>query len=457
MKIAILGGGISGLVTAYLLKKDRHDPVIIETSVRPGGAIRSSVDDDWLIEHGPNSLLETSPKITQLVNEVGLSSKKIYGNDAASNRYIVKNGKPVSLPTSPGAFLKTPLFSLSGKLGLLKEPFISSTSDEYESLASFVIRRLGPEFLDYAINPFVAGVYAGDPKKLSVKYAFKKLYELEENYGSLIKGQIKGARERKKRGTVAKNTAKMFSFENGLESLIRSLAKSLNHELQLQCSSLSVNKREREGFDVSYKKGGEDIHFKADRVVFSLPSHRYHSVATDLFDDHFYNTLEDIYYPPVSVLALGFRREQIQHPLDGFGMLIPEVERKSILGTLFSNSIFKGRAPEGHALLTNFIGGARQPEIAGKDTGELTDIAMKDLRELLGITGKPVISKHIHWPKAIPQYNVGYGKVYDAIYRMEKRSPGLHIHGNFRDGISLSDCIGTSFELAEKISISEDF
>lgn len=456
MKIAILGGGISGLVTAYLLKKEQHEPVIIETSARPGGAIQSSVDDEWLIEHGPNSLLETSPKITQLVDEIGLGPKKIYGNDQASNRYIVKNNAPVSLPTSPGAFLKTPLFSLSGKLGLLKEPFISSTSDEYETLASFVIRRLGPQFLDYAINPFVAGVYAGDPKKLSVKYAFKKLYELEEKYGSLIKGQIKGARERKKRGTVAKNAAKMFSFENGLESLPRVLAKKLTHELQLQCKNITVKKREREGFDVTYDKGGEKALFKADRVIFSIPSHRYHSIDTDLFDDHFYNALEDIYYPPVSVLALGFKREQIAHPLDGFGMLIPEVERKSILGTLFSNSIFQGRAPAGHALLTNFIGGARQPDIARKNTEELIDITMTDLRELLGVNGDPVISKHIYWPKAIPQYNVGYGRVYDAIHRMEKRSPGLHIHGNFRDGISLSDCISTSFELAEKIARSED-
>lgn len=209
--VVIIGGGIAGLTVAYKLKKKNIHVIVLEGKSHLGGAMYSSAEDGYISEYGPNSIIETSPLVTELIEELGLEKEKIYANDKSQNRYIVRDGKLVSLPTSPPAFLKSSLFSLKSKLRLIKEPFISAWDNSYEeSLSQFVLRRLGQEFLDYAINPFVAGVYAGDPDTLSVNHGFPKLYALEQNYGSLIKGQIKGARERKARAEESKHSVKMY-------------------------------------------------------------------------------------------------------------------------------------------------------------------------------------------------------------------------------------------------------
>src|SRR5687768_16255587 len=216
--VAIIGGGITGLTAAYRLQKAGVPFTVYEASDRLGGPIQSVREGEYLAECGPNTILETSPVITELVRELGLEERRIYSNPAAGNRYVARNGKPVNLPTSALKFLRTPLFSGKAKCRLAAEPFIRRSDPEVEeSVGEFVVRRLGPEFLDYAINPMVGGIYAGDPALLSVKHAFPKLHALEQKYGSLIRGQILGARERKKRGTVSKQNAPKFSFEDGLE------------------------------------------------------------------------------------------------------------------------------------------------------------------------------------------------------------------------------------------------
>jgi oxygen-dependent protoporphyrinogen oxidase len=206
--IAIVGAGITGLTAGYILKKRGVPITIYEVGNVPGGVVRTVRQDGFLAECGPNTLLETSPEIPALFRELGLEEEALYSDPDASKKYIIRNGRPVEVPSSPLQFLTTELFSTSAKLRLLREPFIPrSAPEKEESLAQFVVRRLGREFLDYAINPFVAGVYAGDPWKLSVREAFGKVYALEQKYGSLIRGQILGARERKKRGTVSKQNA----------------------------------------------------------------------------------------------------------------------------------------------------------------------------------------------------------------------------------------------------------
>ncbi|HCZ03825.1 MAG TPA: protoporphyrinogen oxidase, partial [Verrucomicrobiales bacterium] len=407
--IAILGGGITGLTAAYELLKLGHKPTVFESSPRIGGAIETIRQNDFLAECGPNTLLETSPRISNLISDLGLDSRKRYANPSMKNRYIIKGGKPVPMPLSPGQFVTTKLFSLGAKLNLIKEPFIAPCpSETEESLAAFIVRRLGQEFLDYAINPFVAGVYAGDPSRLSVQHAFPKLYALEQKYGSMIKGQFFGARERKIRGTVSKDKAKLVSFDQGLEVLVDGLGQKIGDTINISTVIESVEKDEKK-----WIVQGRKIREKFDAVITAIPTHRMTNMTFRDESDLDLSILRDIIYPPVTSVVMGFRRDQIRHSLEGFGMLVPKVERKNILGTIFSSSLFENRAPEGYVTLSTYIGGMRQPDHALLGDQEMDRLILKDLEALLGVRGEPAFINRRVWKKAIPQYTVGYGKVLD--------------------------------------------
>jgi len=449
MKIGILGAGISGLSLGFFLRELGEEVLIMETSNRVGGAIKTDVKNGFSFEYGPNSLLNTSVKITEMIKKIGLESELIKANSVAKNRYIIKNAKLVALPTSPYKFLKTSLFSLKAKLRLFKEPFIPKGTDELETLADFVKRRLGDEFLDYAINPFVAGVYAGDPKQLSVKYAFKKLYDLEQKYESLIKGQIKGAKERKKSGEVAKNTAEMISFKNGLGSLVTHLEQYLETSI-LKNVSIEAIHQLNEGWSVSFLNVLETADF--DILINTVPAHKQNDLPFTFLKNDNRKHFQEIYYPPVTVVQTGYKREDITHKLDGFGYLTPEKENRKVLGCLFSSQIFDFRAPENHILLTNFIGGSRQPEQALLSDSEILKLVSDDHKQLLGAKNEPVFTEIIRWKKAIPQYSIAYAEIKKRIKEMEEANPGLIFSGNWVNGISMSDCITQASVLAENLT-----
>ena len=237
-KVIVLGAGISGLTTAYLLKKEGFDVTVLEKRTEPGGSIETIYEKGYLFDRGPNSALETNPVIAQLVEELNLKDELVYANKKGNKRYILRNKQLHALPMSPQGLIKTKLFSGSAKLRLFAEPFIGRSEDGYyQSIAEFVKRRLGQEFLDYAINPFVAGVYAGNPEDLSVKSAFPKLYALEEKYGGLIKGTIQSIRERKRRAEKSKQSAKMLSFVHGMKILPEALSNSMAEKSYLSCRS----------------------------------------------------------------------------------------------------------------------------------------------------------------------------------------------------------------------------
>ncbi|MEO8168378.1 MAG: protoporphyrinogen oxidase, partial [bacterium] len=222
-KIVIIGGGISGLTAAWWLHKMGADVTVLEKDQTVGGTIRSVREDGWLVETGPNSALETTPLFNEMFEGLGIAGQRLYADDRSNKRYILRGGRLHPLPMSPGSFLSSSLWTLAGKLRLLKEPFVGRSVKD-ETIAEFVERRLGKEFLDYAINPFVAGVYAGNPEHLSVRAAFPKLYALEQKYGGLVKGMVKGRRERKQRSEKAKDRAKMFSFKNGMATFPQAIA-----------------------------------------------------------------------------------------------------------------------------------------------------------------------------------------------------------------------------------------
>ena len=449
MRVGIIGAGISGLSLAHYLKKKNHQVFLFESSSQVGGPVRSSKCDNFLIEYGPNSLLMTTDSINELIQDVGLADELVKSKPEAKFRFIVKDGKLIALPTSLSSFLKTSLFSLKAKLRLLKEPFISKGENPNESLADFVERRLGKEFLDYAINPFVAGVYAGDPKTLSVRHAFKKLYDLEQGYGSLIKGQLKGAKERKKSGEVAKNRAPMVSFKNGLGSLISALEKSLEKEIYKNSITDGIFKV-NDGWSISLPTRAEP--FEVDKLIITIPTHRLRELPFSILHDDKRPIFKEVYYPPVTVVHTGYERKTIQHDLNGFGYLTPEKEGRFILGSLFASSIFEGRSDSNHALLTSFIGGARSPENAFKEDEELIEEVFKDHQQLIGATEKPIFTEVIRWKQAIPQYTLEYDIYVDAVKQMELSNPGLYFSGNWVNGISLSDSISKAHDLAERIS-----
>lgn len=431
--VAIIGAGITGLTAAYRLKERGIPVTVYEASDRVGGVIRSVRENGYLAEFGPNSILETSPKIGALIKDLSLSDRCLVSLPTAENRYLVRNKKTVLLPTSPGKFFGTSLFSWPAKLRLFREPFIPpAPADIEESVAEFVLRRLGQEFLDYAINPMVAGVYAGNPAKLSVKHAFPKLHALEQKYGSLIKGQIRGAKERRQRGEVSKQDARKLSFDNGLQVLPDTLAARLGDAIQLRTGVQNID---------GWLTGQHPA------ILFTIPGYKLPEIAGLKVD-----ALKAIYYPPVASIVLGFRRDQVVHPLDGFGMLIPQVEGFRILGTLFSSSLFVNRAPEGHVTLTTYIGGARAPELALKPTNELIEMTLQDLGIILGVTGQPTFEHVVVYPKAIPQYEVGYGRFKDLMTEIETRSPGIFFAGHYRDGISLGDSLVSGNDVAGRIA-----
>ena len=450
--VAIVGGGITGLCAAFRLREQNIPVTLYEAGGRVGGPIQTLCERGFMAEYGPNTILETSPKIAALITDLGLDPRRRDSDPGANKNYIVRNGRMQPLPTSPAAFAATRLFSTRAKLRLALEPFLRTPpASEDESLADFVLRRLGREFLDYAINPFVSGIYAGDPAKLSVRYAFPKLHAVEAKYGSLILGQFLGARERKKRAEVAAPQAKKVSFEDGLQVLTDTLHAKLGSAVELNSPVLSARKTP-EGWTLTLRANGREEERKHSAVLLAAPAHKLACIRIEDGEGSNLAALGEIEHPTVARIVLGFRREDVADPLDGFGFLVPEVENLSILGTTFSSSIFANRAPSGHVTLTSFVGGCRNPELATREPDELFERTARDLQRVLGVRGKPVYQHHALFPWAIPQYNVGYGKFMKLMTDAEESHPGLFFAGSYRNGISVGNSIVAGQEAASRLA-----
>jgi protoporphyrinogen/coproporphyrinogen III oxidase len=450
-QVIVVGAGISGLATAWWLHKSGIDVLVLERGDAPGGTMRTVRENGWLIETGPNSALETTPLFQTLFQDAGLTDQLVYANEAGNNRYIVRNGALHALPMSPPAFLRSKLWTTRGKLRLLAEPFIGRAAEE-ETIARFVRRRLGAEFLDYAINPFVAGVYAGDPEQLSVRAAFPKLYALEEKYGGLIKGQIRGARERRQRQEKAKDRARMFSFKDGMQRFPEAIARLMPDRVHLgiAVSGIVDTFRAERRYRVDGARGNETLSFDADAVITAAPAAATASLL-ESFNASLARALRDIHYPPVAEVFQGYRAADIRRALDGFGYLIPEVEKRSILGTIWSSALFEGRAPEAHVAFTTFVGGSRQPALAALDDEKLATAVAAEITALMSATAPPVYTRVTRWEHAIPQYRLGHLDIVRRMEDFERAQPGLFVSGNFRGGISVGDCVISSDRTAQAV------
>ena len=450
--VAIIGGGITGLTAAFRLSRCQVPVTLYEAGDRVGGPMQTICENGYLSEYGPNTILETSPKITSLINDLGLEQRRLDSNPAMNKNYIVRNGKMRPLPLSPIRFAASPLFSIPAKLRIGLEPFIrAKPRTEDESLADFVLRRLGREFLDYAIDPFVTGVYAGSPENLSVRYGFPKLQALEDQYGSILLGAVLGARERKKRAEIEKSKAKKLSFDDGLQVLPDTLHAKLGQAVELR-SKVTRLRQAADGWIVTFNGDGREEQRRHSALVLAAPAYKIAQIQIEADEPADFFLLKEIVHPPVARIVMGFRREDVADPLDGFGFLVPKAENLNILGTTFSSSIFPNRAPSGHVLLTTFIGGCRQPELATQPAEKLFDLTLRDLQRILGVRGKPVYRHHYLFPSAIPQYNVGYKKFVDFMNATENRLPGLYFAGNYRDGISAGNCIVSGHDVADRVA-----
>lgn len=444
-KTAIIGAGITGLTSAFLLNKKGHEVHLYEKKFQVGGAIRTEYNNGWLTEFGPNTLLLKDSEIFRFLEDAGLQQQVIEANPLASKRFIVKNGGLQALPMSLKDALTTPLLSTKGKFRMMMEPFIGRRKDEAEeTVAQFVERRLGRELLDYGINPFIAGIYANRPENLSIKHAFPTMHQMEKKYGSLIWAAIAG---RMGKGKGEKPLRKLASFEGGLQALPYKLAENLEN-IQLDKKVKKLTKTADGKWLVQH---GKEEGGPYDHVILNVPVYQWED---GLFpgSESVQPLVQQVPYPPLSVLHLGYRKEDIEHPLDGFGFLVPEKEERMILGALFSSTLFEGRAPKGHHLLTVFIGGGRQAGLAPRNSKRLIEMAENELKELIGLKGSLVFKEHVFWPKAIPGYPVGYEEITDHYKRLEDENQGLHLAGNFWNGISVPNCIKSGIRLADKIT-----
>lgn len=418
MNTLIVGAGISGLTLAWSLAKRGHTVQVWESRAEAGGAIRSVHKDGYLIEAGPNSLQNTDPRISKFISELDLSSKQLIADRTAARRYILHDGKPVPIPSSPLSAITTPLLSFGAMLRILQEPWIPKRTDSsIESLGDMVRRRLGPEPLANLINPMVGGIYAGDPDQLAVKFAFPTLWKLEQDHGSFIRGAFR------KKATGPKT--EIISFKDGLQTLTNRIANSLGANVHF---NHQLNSLEHKG-----SQWIADGHV-FDEVILTSPPH--HWPATPILA----STIK-LDYAPVISLSLGFAVEDVRHPIDGFGMLIPEKEKRNLLGVLFPSAIFPGRSPDGHHLLTCFIGGSRQPHLTELPDEALLSLALDDLKTMLGVYGTPNMVHLTRWERAIPQYGLRFGEFLQSLEDVEAKHTGLTFAGNYRNGIGLDKCI----------------
>ncbi|AWN16241.1 protoporphyrinogen oxidase [Salinisphaera sp. LB1] len=450
--VLVVGGGATGLAAAWSLAKAGRQVALLEASDRVGGALRSERMGEWQIEHGPNTVI-MKPPLYALVRELSLLGEAQPANPNSRKRFVALDGQPVALPTRIWNAPGNPLIGWRGWGSLLREPFVGRGPSDDESLATFVTRRLGTQVLERLVDPFVSGVYAGDPQRLSAAAAMPRLVELERAHGSLIRGGLSRllTSNREPASMPREWRGKLLSFPQGLQRLADRLAEVIatrpNATLACNCR---IQRVAREG---AYWVAEDDAgrRWRAPELVLAVPAYVAARLLAPL-DPALAGPLAAIVYPPVNIVSLGFRRADIAHPLDGFGLLIPHVEQRQTLGVLFPSSLFPNRAPAGHHLLSVFLGGRRSPGITDEDDATHIGQAIADLSDLLGIRGAPVWQRVVRWPQAIPQYEIGHLDRLAAVDAALARHPGLSLAGNWRDGIAVGDCLDNGRRVGERVA-----
>jgi oxygen-dependent protoporphyrinogen oxidase len=450
-RIAIIGGGISGLSLAYFLleKNPSEEIIVLESEKRPGGKIWTDKVDGFLCEWGVNGFLDNRPKTLALARKIEI--QPLRSNAASRKRFIFSDGSLKRLPETPPSFLTSGLLSLSGRLRVMAELFISGNAQKEETLAAFARRRLGREAYEKLIDPMASGIYAGDPESLSLRACFPKVYDLEVNYGGLIKGMMQLQKAKKKQGSREKvgpgPGGVLTSFHGGMEELIHALRAELDDRIRVSHKTVAIMQKD-DGYDIAFSDGTS---ISTEIAVLATPAYASSDILKSL-DSTLSGILAAIPYPSLSVVCFGYKKDKVKTALDGFGYLIPAREKRKILGTLWDSSIFPDRAPEGFVLLRSMVGGARASEVALLDDGQLTDVVRKEISDIMAISASPDLVRIYRHEKAIPQYITGHGEKLKQIEDILVKYKNLYLTGNAFRGIGVNDCIENSFKLSERIS-----
>lgn len=480
--VIVIGAGIAGLTAAYELRNKGLKVLLLERDSTVGGVMRSEMRDGYLLEWGPNTLL-ASPEVDQLIVELGLKDQLVMGDNKAP-RYIYFRNSLKPVPMSPISFVTSSLLSPLAKLRIFAEPFISARRDlaenTEESIASFIKRRFGTQIHDRLVSPFISGIYAGDTEKLSIQATLAKIAELEQKYGSVLMGGLRAFNEskaqplnsspakrpdaqtaqhsQKDQSNSMPNSTKrpagrrLCSFKQGMGSLPHRLAERLGDILLLNCAveKVSISLIDADNrYQVEFRDNGQLRTVSAAKLILATPS----DVTARLLAQSLPNLadkLADIEYTPMAIVYLGFAKSDVPHDLHGFGFLVPRTEQIRLLGSLWSSSQFKGRAPEDSVLFTTFIGGATDAQAVDLSDNALYETVIKELQQIFKMPATPKFRFLRRWARAIPQYNLGHAQRVKEIDEIVARHPGLYLASNYLHGVSVPDTIGYAQKLATK-------
>lgn len=441
--IVVIGAGLTGLSTAFNLRQKGRDVLVLEKENRIGGQIRTHREDGFTFESGPNTGVVSFPEVTELFQNLEGRCEMETARESSKRRLIWKGNKFHALPSGPLSAITTPLFTLSDKFRILGEPWRKKGTDPDEPVGSLAQRRLGRSFYEYAVDPFVSGVYAGDPMKLTTRYALPKLYNLEARYGSFIRGAMAKAKEPKTdRDRLV--TKKVFSAKGGLEHLVEALAEDV--DIILNARDIRINPESQGWWKVTFDNGAHDV--RCRHVITTVGAYELPQMLP-FVPDHDLRPISQLYYAPIIQVCVGIRHASgLVYP--AFGGLVPSKEQQRVLGILFPSECFVERAPEGGALYSYFMGGSRHADYLSKSDEEIRAIVLDAFHSMLKypIGVEPDMIRIFRHEHAIPQYGVDSGARFEAVDRLQQQYPGLILAGNLRDGIGMGNRIHQGAEIA---------
>jgi len=461
-RLVVVGGGIAGLAAAYFaMEKAKKiggsiSLKLLDEKDRLGGCILTERVDDFIIEGGPDCFLSEKPWALALCEKLGLGDRVLNTNE---NRrvFILSHGKlhelpegfMLMVPTSFLPFIKSSLISWQGKVRMAMDFFIpKKESDEEESLAEFVRRRLGEEALEKIAEPLVAGIHAGTPETMGLKSTFPRFLQIEEEYGSLIRGMLARRKMALQWQKKAGPKRTMFlTLIDGLGEWIECLKEKVGEErVGLKKKVVGLRRTEKGDYNIRLSDGAS---FETDSIILATPSFTTAKIVEEM-DAKLSEILLTIPYVSSATVSLAYRRSQVHHPLDAFGFIIPRTEKRKIMASTWTSVKFNYRAPEDHVLLRAFVGGANNEELVGLDDEEMLRVVQQDLREIIGIEGDPILTRIYRWEKSMPQYLVGH---LEKISKLEERislQPGLFLTGCAYKGIGISDSVHDAEIIAGK-------
>lgn len=456
-QIVVIGAGLTGLSIAFFLKQKNLDVIVLEEKDRIGGQIHSFSDQGFVYESGPNTGVLSYPEVVEMfqtLDGVELTTAR----EEAKKRLIWKGNRFHALPANLTSAIFTPLFSWKDKFRILGEPFRSKGNNPDETVAQLAARRLGKSFVDYAVDPFLSGVYAGNPNTLVTRYALPKLYNLEQNYGSFIKGSIAKAKEPKtERDRLA--TRKVFSAQGGLSALVKALTNYINGKDSQQNIITGAKEvrikpitdgQETARWRTEFIHNGKLCIIQSEYVITTVGSYNLSDMLS-FAEAELLKQVNNLFYAPIVQAAVGYSNEALPD-FQAFGGLVPSCEKQDILGILNPSACFDGRAPQGGNTLAVFMGGVRHQDYVQRSDSELEEMVLRNMHRMLGVRKDPQLLRIFKHAKAIPQYEVNSGERFAAIEKLERLYPGLYLKGNLCGGIGMADRIHQAYLTAQAIN-----